>query len=159
MNIVISGLGIIGGSFAKAIKKYTDCRVTGINRSRKPLENALECGAIDEIGTEDSLKSADVIILGTFPETAVQFVKEHAQQIPHNCIVIDSAGIKSDICPELVALSKQYGFNFVGCHPMAGKEKNGFAASDAELFKGASCIIIPCEADRNAVSIISDNNP
>ncbi|MDD6488802.1 MAG: prephenate dehydrogenase, partial [Clostridia bacterium] len=70
MNVVIVGLGIIGGSMAKAIAKYTDNYIIGINRSREPLEKALACGAINEIGTVDDLKRADLIILGTYPEVA-----------------------------------------------------------------------------------------
>lgn len=155
MNIVISGLGIIGGSFAKALKKYTDHYVTGLNRSTKPLNDALECGAINEIGTPDSLKKADLLILGTFPQAAVEFVEKNAHLIPKSCIVIDTSGIKSEICPRMTELAEQYGFTFVGCHPMAGKEKNGFAASDADLFCGASCIIIPCGASFEAVDKVA----
>ena len=154
MKIVISGLGIIGGSFAKAIKKYTDNYIVGINRSREPLEAALSCGAIDEIGTPDSLRDADMLILGTFPAAAVQFVRDNAGLIPQKCIVTDSCGIKSQICPELTELSRQYGFKFVGCHPMAGKEKNGFSASEADLFCGASCILVPCGADEKSVATV-----
>ncbi len=154
MKVVISGLGIIGGSFAKAIKKYTDNFIVGINRSRKPLEDALQCGAIDVIGTVDDLKDADMLILGTFPEAAVNFVKENASLIPEKCIVIDSAGIKSEICPELSAISEKYGFSFVGCHPMAGKEKNGFSAAESDLFVGASCILVPGNAKQSAVETV-----
>ncbi len=154
MKIVIYGLGIIGGSFAKAIKKYTDCYVVGINRSRKPLEDALACGAIDEIGNTEALCDADMLILGTFPGAMIKFVKDYAHLIPQKCIVIDSAGIKTDLCRELTAISKEYGFSFVGCHPMAGKEKNGFSASEADLFVGSSCIIVPCDADKSAVETV-----
>ncbi len=155
MKIVISGLGIIGGSFAKAIKKYTDNYVIGINRSMKPVIEALECGAIDEIGNIDSLKDADMLILGTFPQAAVDFVKQVAAYIPEKCIVIDTCGIKSEICPQLTALSKQYGFTFVGCHPMAGKEANGFTASEADLFVNASCILVPGDADDESVEKVT----
>ena len=81
MNIIISGLGIIGGSFAKALAKYTDHHIIGINRSEKPLQDALACGAIHEIGTRESIKAADMIILGTFPEAAVKFVRDNADII------------------------------------------------------------------------------
>ncbi len=155
MNIVISGLGIIGGSFARALKKYTDHYIIGINRSPGPLEEALSCGAIDEIGNETSISNADMIILGTFPEAAVNFVEKHASLIPEGCIVIDSAGIKTEICPALTGLAKKYGFQFVGVHPMAGKEQNGFAASDADLFCGASCIIIPGDAETESVDTVA----
>lgn len=154
MKIVIYGLGIIGGSFAKAIKKYTDCYVVGINRSRKPLEDALACGAIDEIGNTEALCDADMLILGTFPGAMIKFIKDNAQLIPKKCIVTDSAGIKTDLCRELTDVSKKYGFSFVGCHPMAGKEKNGFSASEADLFVGASCVIVPCAADKSAVETV-----
>ena len=75
MNIVISGLGIIGGSFAKAIKKYTDHYIIGINRSPKPLEDALACGAIDEIGSTKSLERADILILNKSDLSIKQILK------------------------------------------------------------------------------------
>ncbi len=156
MNIVISGLGIIGGSFAKALVKYTDHHIIGINRSEKPLLDALAGGAIHEIGTPESIKTADMIILGTFPEAAVQFVRDNAELIPKSCIVTDTSGIKSRICPELVSLSREYGFRFIGGHPMAGKEKSGFDASDADLFKGASYIIVPCGAEKSDIDTVTD---
>ena len=156
MNIIISGLGIIGGSFAKALAKYTDHHIIGINRSEKPLQDALACGAIHEIGTRESIKTADMIILGTFPEAAVKFVRDNADIIPKSCIVTDTSGIKGQICPELVQLSKEYGFKFIGGHPMAGKETNGFDVSDADLYKNASYIIVPCKADNSVVNMLSD---
>ncbi|MEF2919755.1 MAG: prephenate dehydrogenase [Acutalibacteraceae bacterium] len=156
MNIVISGLGIIGGSYAKAIKKFTDHTVIGVNRSERPLQLALECGAIDKIGTVDDLKTADMIILGTYPKAAVEFVKNNADYISKECIVIDTCGIKSEICPQMVELSEKYGFTFVGTHPMAGKEVNGFEASCDDLFQGASCIIVPCKAKQQTVDFIKD---
>ncbi|MCR5653474.1 MAG: NAD(P)-binding domain-containing protein, partial [Ruminococcus sp.] len=71
MNIAIVGLGIIGGSFAKALKKYTDHRVIGINRTQSVLERALKEKAIDEIGNEHSLNDADIVILALYPQAAV----------------------------------------------------------------------------------------
>ena len=155
MNIVIAGLGIIGGSFAKAIKKYTNHRVTGINRSKAPLEKALACGAIDEIGDVQSLGSADLIILGIYPAAAVEFIEKNGRYIKKGCIVTDTSGIKSAICPQMTALAKKYGFTFVGSHPMAGKEKNGFDVSTADLFKGASFIVVPCGAPQSAVDLLT----
>ena len=94
MNIVISGLGIIGGSMAKAIKKYTDNYVCGINRSRGPLEKALACGAIDEAADESILERADMLILGTYPDAAVAFVDKNRSRIKKGCIVVDTCEIK-----------------------------------------------------------------
>lgn len=155
MNIVIAGLGIIGGSFAKAIKKYTDHTVIGINRSPAPLEKALRCGAIDEIGGANSLSQADLVILGVYPAAAVEFIRANGTHLKKGCIVTDTSGIKSAICPQMKALAAQYGFTFVGSHPMAGKEKNGFDVSDADLFQGASFIVVPCGAPEQAVSTLT----
>ena len=69
MKIAVVGLGIIGGSYCKAIKKYTDHYVIGINRSPLPLEKALKCGAIDKIGSADDLSDIDMVILGVYPKS------------------------------------------------------------------------------------------
>ena len=158
MKIAVVGLGIIGGSYCKAIKKYTDHYVIGINRSPLPLEKALSCGAIDEIGTPDSLSDVDLIILGIYPNGAVNFIEQNGDKIKKGAIVTDTSGIKTEICQRLIDLSHKFGFTFVGVHPMAGKEKNGFDVSEADLYKNASCIIVPCEADEKSVKIVSNFN-
>lgn len=156
MKIVIAGLGIIGGSYAKAIKKYTDHTVIGINRSEKPLQLALQCGAIDTIGTEKDLETADMLILGIYPQAAVEFIEKYGKYINKQCIVCDTCGIKSEICPKMVELSQKYSFTFVGTHPMAGKETNGFVSADEDLFKNASCIIVPCGAPKQAINTVTN---
>ena len=147
MKIAVIGLGIIGGSFCKAIKKYTAHTVMGINRTKSVAEKALSDGAIDEIGTKETLCEADIIILCMYPQACVDFIKEYGNYIRKGALVTDSSGIKRAICPELKKLSEQFGFVFVGSHPMAGKEKNGYEVSEADLYKGASYIITPCGAD------------
>ena len=156
MNIAIVGMGIIGGSFAKSIKARTSHYVIGINRTQSVLERALADGAIDEIGTDESLTKADLIILAVYPKAAVEYIRNNGQYIRAGAVVTDSAGIKREICPELEALSKQFGFEYVGAHPMAGKETNGYESADSELFIGASFIITPCSADPDAVRLVAD---
>ncbi len=156
MNIAVIGLGIIGGSFCKAIKKYTDHYVIGINRTMSTAQKALEEGAVDEIGSPQSLEKADLVILCMYPQADVEFIEQNGQYIKKGAIVTDAAGTKRAICPQLVELSKKFGFVFVGSHPMAGKEKNGFEVSDADLYKGASYIVVPCGADQKYVDILSD---
>ena len=156
MKIAVVGLGIIGGSYCKAIKKYTDHYVIGINRSPLPLEKAYNCGAIDKIGTPDDLGDADLVILGVYPGAAVQFIENNGDKIKKGAIVTDTSGIKTEICKDLTHFSHKYGFTFVGVHPMAGKEKNGFDVSDADLYRGASCIVIPCDANEDEVKVVSD---
>jgi len=153
MKIAVVGIGIIGGSFCKAIKKNTSHYVIGLNRTKETLAQALSDGAIDEIGDIDSLKKADIVILATYPKASVEFVEKYGEYLKGK-IVTDSAGIKREICPQMVELSKKFGFEFVGAHPMAGKETNGYKSSDADLFKGASYIVVPCEASEEAVNTI-----
>ena len=156
MNIAVVGMGIIGGSFCKAFKKYTHHYIIGINRTQSTLQEAFDCGAIDEKGTEESLGKADVVIMALYPQATVDYIEKYGSYLKKGCIVTDSSGIKTEICPQMVALSKKYGFTFVGSHPMAGKETNGFSSADADLYKGASYIIVPCEADEGAVKTLSD---
>lgn len=156
MNIAVIGLGIIGGSFCKAIKKYTDHFVIGINRTAQTAQRAFEVGAIDEIGTPQSLEKADLVILAMYPQADIDFIEENGKYIKKGAIVTDASGIKRAICPQLTELAQKYGFVFVGSHPMAGKEKNGFEVSDAELYKNASFIITPCGAEEKYVDTLAD---
>lgn len=156
MIIAVVGMGIIGGSFCKAIKKNTDHYVIGLNRTKSTLEKALADGAIDKIGDRNSLSEADAVILALYPQAAIDFIEKNGSYIKKDAVVTDSAGIKSEICPKLTELSEKFGFEFVGSHPMAGKEINGYEASDADLFNGASYIIVPCGADDRAVKTLSD---
>jgi prephenate dehydrogenase len=156
MKIAVIGLGIIGGSFCKAIKKHTDHTVIGINRTHSVAEQAKNDGSIDIIGTVESLGEADIIFLCMYPQACVDFIKENGKFIKKGALVTDSSGIKSAICPQLYELSQEFGFVFVGSHPMAGKEKNGYGVSEAELYKGASFIITPCGADEKYVNTLAD---
>lgn len=154
MNIAIVGLGIIGGSLAKAFTAYTQHRVIGINRSVSVAERALSEGAIHEKGTDESLKQADVVFMCTYPKHIVSFVKEKADCFKKGCIITDVCGIKSEICSDLTKICEENGLQYVGSHPMAGKEKYSYDASEAELFKGASYIIVPCNADEASVKTL-----
>ena len=156
MNIAVIGLGIIGGSFCKAIKKYTDHYVIGINRTPETVQKALDVGTIDEIGSPETLGKADLVILAMYPQADIDYIKKNGCYIKKGAVVTDASGIKSAICPQLKELAQKYEFVFVGSHPMAGKEKNGFDVSDSELYKGASFIITPCGAEQKYVDMLSD---
>ena len=112
MNIAVVGLGIIGGSFCKAIKKYTDHRVIGINRTKSTAEKALKEGAIDEIGTHESLENADLIILSMYPQAVVDYVSRYGEHIKKGAVVTDVSGIKRAICPQMTELSEKFGLCF-----------------------------------------------
>ena len=153
-EIIIVGLGLIGGSLAKALTFRAGRTVYGIDTNPDVLRDAMSCGAIAREAHPEDLKTAELLFLCTYPQAAIDFVREHAPLIGKNCIVTDTCGIKNAVCPALSVLAKEYGFRFVGGHPMAGKEKNGFSVSEAELFDGASYILVPCGAPDAAVDVL-----
>ena len=155
-KIVIVGLGLIGGSLAKAFQKHTGYSVAGIDRDPETVKAALRCGAIGKAGTEADLRNADFLFLCLYPQADVDFCREHAGEIGPDCLVTDTCGVKAFVCPRLAALAREHGFTYVGGHPMAGKEKSGFGASDADLFAGASYLLVPCGAPREAVGQMKD---
>lgn len=145
MNIAVVGLGLIGGSFCKALKKNTFHRILGIDTNKDTIKKALECGAIDEEITPDRLSEANLTIICLYPEAIVDFVKNNAANFKKGSIVIDSCGVKEYIVNECTPVLDEYGVIFVGTHPMAGREFSGFDYSTDDLFNGASFIITPTE--------------
>lgn len=156
MTVAIVGLGLIGGSLAKAFSERTAHRVIGFDRNPEVTQAALACGAIHEVGEPAGLSRADLIYLCIYPHAAVQFVKEQFPFFKKGVIVTDTAGIKTEICGELSSLARTHGFVFAGSHPMAGKEQSGFGASEAGLFDGASYLLAPCEAPEEALALLSE---
>ena len=145
-NIAVIGLGLIGGSLAKAIAEHTDYHISARNRTRATLLQAIEDGAVHEELTDDNIGQADMIILGLYPEEAVEYMESIGSRVKKGALVIDDvSGIKRYICRNMPPIAEKYGFVFVGTHPMAGKEKGGYANSEAALFKGASFIITPTD--------------
>jgi prephenate dehydrogenase len=146
LHIVIVGLGLIGGSLAKAFTKYTDCHVAGIDSDPATVEAALACGAITKEGDNDDLRQADIVYLCLYPQADIDFVRAHLSAFGKHTVLTDVCGIKTKVCHGLCALAKEGGFVYCGAHPMAGTEKHGFSASRADMFKGASYILVPCGA-------------
>ncbi len=154
MQIAIIGLGLIGGSLAKALKQNTEHIVIGFDRDEDTLLDALSCGAIDCMGSTEALKTADVVYVCLYPKDVVEFTEENAECFKPGCIVTDVCGIKGEIFSEMTRIAAQYPFEYVGGHPMAGKERSGFEASEAGLFYNASYIIVPGTAPQAAVDTL-----
>ncbi len=154
MNIVIVGLGLIGGSLAKAFTKYTNCHVAGFDSSPATLEAALACGAVTKAGDEDDLAQADIVYLCLYPQADIDFVNAHLSSFTANTVVTDVCGIKAEVCRGLCRLAEKGGFIYCGAHPMAGTEKHGFSASNADMFKGASYILVPCGAPEKVCELL-----
>lgn len=145
MNILIVGLGLIGASLAKAIKKNTNHTVLGWNRTESVTKRALDDGVIDKSGSlEEIIPLADVTIVNFYPKAIAPFIKEHRDLFKRDSIVTDSCGIKTKICRELE--NEEFNFYFIGAHPMAGREVSGYDNSLATLFDNASFICTPYDS-------------
>ena len=143
MIIGIIGLGLIGGSLAKSIMSKTDHYVYGYDLSEDVIAMAQMSGAISGTLTRRYLVECDLILLAIRPGAAIQWVKENAKDITPDTIVVDMCGVKRAVVSEIAPLAQEYGFRYIGGHPMAGKEVAGFANASAHLYEGASMILTP----------------
>ena len=142
MTIGIVGLGLIGGSIAKA---YTNSghTVYGFDIDEAMLGFAEVCGAITGILNEDTLKTCEAVFIALNPGDAVGWLCDNASKINKDTLVIDCCGVKQSVCEQCFPIAKKHGFIFVGGHPMAGSHKAGFKNSRADLFQGAYMILVP----------------
>lgn len=145
MNVGIVGLGLIGGSMAKSVKNRTLHTVFGIDTDAETMTLARLSGAIDAPLTDETLKGCDIVLLAIRPEAAVNWVREKAAAIPKKAIVVDLCGIKRTVCERIEPIAREYGFSYIGGHPMAGRERSGFVSSTEDLFAGAYMILTPNE--------------
>lgn len=152
MKIVIVGLGLIGGSIAKALKQNTSHQVLGMDTDQDSLLDACSCGAIDGKASLEDLKNADMVYLCVYPGGALDFAREHGPKLKEGCVLTDTCGVKTAVCAGMEELAG--GYIFVGGHPMAGKERSGFSASDPSIFVEASYIIVPGKAPQWAVDLV-----
>lgn len=143
MNVGIVGLGLIGGSMAKSIKVRTANTVWGIDLDAETMTLSRLSGAIDGALTAENLPLCDLVLVAIRPAAAVAWVKEHAPLFSKTAILVDLCGVKRSVCEQLAPIAKEYGFAYIGGHPMAGRERGGFVHSSEELFTGASMILTP----------------
>ncbi len=143
MNIGIVGLGLIGGSLAKAIKKNTDYTVWGYDLSEPVTLKALMLNAIDERLTDERLGYCDIVIIALYPGDTIEYVTKNATRFKRDSVVIDCCGVKSGVVSAIAPIASQSGFCFIGGHPMAGIEYSGFEYSKLDLFQGASMVLTP----------------
>lgn len=144
MNIAIVGLGLIGGSMAKTIKKnMPQHTILGADTNPQVIMKAKLLDAIDAELTPERLAICDLVLVATWPQAAVEYVKENAKRISKGTTVLDLCGVKRAVCESLFDIAKENGFLFVGGHPMAGIEYSGFDHASASLFQNASMILTP----------------
>ncbi len=154
-TVLIVGLGLMGGSMAQTIKARTSCRVLGWNRTRETAERAKSEGVIDAVATEPLFKEADLVIVGLYPKTTVDWLNENMPKFKKGCVVTDMVGVKQYVVERLEQPAIDNGVRYVGGHPMAGREFSGFDYAQSTLFDGASMILVPNRSsDEDAVSAL-----
>ena len=150
MIVGILGLGLIGGSLARAYK-LEGHTVYVKNRDEQMLRFAMLSGAVDGKLDETTIPQCDLLLLAIYPKGCADWLEENAALIRRDALVIDCCGIKQEVCARCFPLAEQYGFTFVGGHPMAGSQFSGFKYSRANLFQGAPMVLVPPKYDDMAL--------
>jgi len=146
MNVGIVGLGLIGGSVAKAYAE-SGRTVLGFDTDRSITDFAVLSGAASGTLSTENIGSCGLIILAVPPVAAAQWLTVNAPDISSDAFVIDFCGTKRIVCETGFMLGEKYGFTFVGGHPMAGTHNAGFKSSSPSLFSGAPMVIVPPRFD------------
>lgn len=142
MNVGILGLGLIGGSLARAYTKAGHT-VYACEKDAQMLAFAQLAGAVHSRLDKTSIPQCDLILLAIYAGGSANWLKENASLISKDALVIDCCGIKTQICQVCFPLAEKYGFTFIGGHPMAGSHYSGFKYSRSNLFQGAPMILVP----------------
>ena len=143
MRVGIVGLGLIGGSLAKAYSRAGGHEVLACELDAKVLAIAQVEGAVQGELTADNMSGCDLILIAISPAAAIRWLREAAPMLREGQLVIDCCGTKRIVCGEGFRLAKEHGFTFIGGHPMAGTHKSGFANSSEDLFTGAPMVLVP----------------
>ena len=146
MNVGILGLGLIGGSLARAYSKSGHA-VFAHEQDASMLLFAQLAGVVNETLDEKTIPSCDLLLLAIYADGSAQWLENNAHLISKNALVIDCCGIKETICKRCFPLAEKYGFTFIGGHPMAGSHNSGFKFSRSNLFQGAPMVLVPPRFD------------
>jgi prephenate dehydrogenase len=157
-NITVVGLGLIGGSYAKALRELKPNNIYGIDYNTTTLKSALELGIIDEGYCESSIviNKSKLIILALYPKDAINFVRENITNFKPGTVITDACGVKKMLIEEINSFLPEY-IEFVGGHPMAGKESWGFDCSSKDIFKNSNYIITPHERNTEENLMLIEN--
>lgn len=156
MNILVSGMGLIGGSFCKALKKYTNNTVTGYDINKDIEKLALSEKSIDRIFNGD-YSEIDIIIVCTYPEITEKYFCETIPKLNKNTLITDVCGIKGEMSERIHRLAENYKIEYIPIHPMAGKEVGGYSNSTADLYIRANMVITPfSNSDKSKTEMLSE---
>lgn len=150
MTVGILGLGLIGGSLARAYALHGHT-VYAAEKDESMLAFAQLSGAVHGELTPDTISKCDLILLAIYPGGSAAWLETHAAYIRQDTLVLDCCGIKREICARCFPVAAKHGFTFVGGHPMAGSQFSGFKYSRADLFQGAPMVLVPPRYDDMAL--------
>lgn len=150
MKIGIAGLGLIGGSLARAYH-LAGATVYGDDGDQSVIELAKVERVIAARLDHQTVGACDLVLLALYPGLSLDYLRQLAPHIPTTALVMDCCGVKENLCTAAFQLAAQYGFTFVGGHPMAGTERSGYQNSRADLFQGASMIVVPQHQEDTAL--------
>ncbi len=158
LTVGIVGLGLIGGSMARAYheKGHT---VLASDTHADTLQAAMTDGVVTAALDTESVASCDLLLLAVYPKAAIAVLKEFAPRIPKETIVLDLCGTKREVCAACFAIGARFGFSFVGGHPMAGTQFSGYENSRANLFCGAPMVLVlpenaPAQLEQRVKSLL-----
>lgn len=146
MNVGILGLGLIGGSLARAYAKAGH-KVFVYDKDEQMLSFSMLAGVVNGTLDSETIPQCQLILLAIYAGASSAWLKENAHLISKKATVIDCCGIKKQICETCFPIAEQYGFTFVGGHPMAGSHYSGFKYSRSNLFQGAPMVLVPHRFD------------
>ncbi len=155
MNIAVIGLGLIGASFAKAVKKYTTNKVFGYDIDAETLVKAKRDGAIDDILLIDDASEMDMVVIALHPVKTIELAFKAMETMKENSTLMDLCGVKEQIVNKIEPEALKRNIDYIGAHPMAGRELWGYDAAVPDLFKGSSFIVTVTEnTNKDKVNII-----
>lgn len=146
MTVGILGLGLIGGSLARAYSKAGHT-VLACEKDESMLTFAQLSGAVSAQLNKDNISACDLILLSVYADASATWLEQNGQWIDKSALVIDCCGIKQEVCRRCFPVAQKYGFTFVGGHPMAGSHHSGFKYSRSNLFQGAPMVLVPPRYD------------
>lgn len=149
-TVGIVGLGLIGGSFAKAYHA-AGWRVLAFDIDPDTMAVATIDETIQGVLDETSIGACDLILLALYPGGCISWLEANASQVRPDCLVVDTAGVKREVCAGCMPIAAAHGFTFVGGHPMAGTQYSGYKYTRENLFHNAPMVICPPRVDDMAL--------
>lgn len=154
MTIGITGLGLIGGSAAKAYREYsidslTEIKIYGYDINDDVLNTAISENVIDGLLDKESICLCDMILVALYPEKAIEYIRSISPYIKPYTLVMDLCGTKGHIVNECSKIAKEYNYQYLGGHPMAGTHHQGYKFARSTMFHGSPMVIVPNDINSN----------